>query len=27
LIANTGAYGYAMASHYNRRAPAPEFVI
>jgi len=27
LIANCGAYGYAMASHYNRRPPAAEFVI
>jgi diaminopimelate decarboxylase/aspartate kinase len=27
LIANGGAYGYAMASHYNRRPPATEFVI
>jgi diaminopimelate decarboxylase/aspartate kinase len=27
LLANCGAYGYAMASHYNRRAPAREFVI
>jgi len=27
LIANCGAYGYAMASNYNRRAPAREFVI
>jgi diaminopimelate decarboxylase/aspartate kinase len=27
LIANCGAYGYAMSSHYNRRAPAPEFMI
>jgi bifunctional diaminopimelate decarboxylase / aspartate kinase len=27
LIANCGAYGYAMGSHYNRRAPAAEFVI
>jgi diaminopimelate decarboxylase/aspartate kinase len=27
LIANCGAYGYAMGSNYNRRAPAKEFVI
>ncbi len=27
LLANCGAYGYAMASHYNLRAPAREFVI
>ena len=27
LIANCGAYGYAMASNYNRRAPAREFMI
>jgi len=27
LIATCGAYGYAMASNYNRRAPAPEFLI
>jgi diaminopimelate decarboxylase/aspartate kinase len=27
LIANCGAYGYAMASHYNLRSPAAEFVI
>jgi len=27
LIANCGAYGYAMASNYNRRAPAQEFMI
>ncbi len=27
LLATAGAYGYAMASHYNRRAPAREFVI
>jgi diaminopimelate decarboxylase/aspartate kinase len=27
LIADTGAYGRVMASHYNRRAPAPEFVL
>ncbi len=27
LLATTGAYGYAMASHYNRRSPAREFVI
>ncbi|GAC1669070.1 MAG: bifunctional aspartate kinase/diaminopimelate decarboxylase [Steroidobacteraceae bacterium] len=27
LIANCGAYGYAMASHYNLRAPAREFMI
>jgi diaminopimelate decarboxylase/aspartate kinase len=27
LIANCGAYGYAMASHYNLRAPAAEFMI
>ena len=27
LIATTGAYGRAMSSHYNLRAPAREFVI
>ncbi len=27
LIANCGAYGYAMASNYNRRPPAKEFVL
>jgi diaminopimelate decarboxylase/aspartate kinase len=27
LIANTGAYGYAMSSFYNRRPAAPEIVI
>ncbi len=27
LIANTGAYGYAMSSHYNLRAPAQEFML
>jgi bifunctional diaminopimelate decarboxylase / aspartate kinase len=27
LIGNCGAYGYAMGSNYNRRAPAAEFVI
>jgi diaminopimelate decarboxylase/aspartate kinase len=27
LIATCGAYGYAMASNYNLRPPAPEFVI
>jgi bifunctional diaminopimelate decarboxylase / aspartate kinase len=27
LVANCGAYGYAMASHYNRREPAREFMI
>jgi diaminopimelate decarboxylase/aspartate kinase len=27
LIANCGAYGYAMASHYNLRPPAHEFMI
>jgi diaminopimelate decarboxylase/aspartate kinase len=27
LIATCGAYGYAMASHYNLRAPATEFII
>jgi bifunctional diaminopimelate decarboxylase / aspartate kinase len=27
LIANCGAYGYAMASNYNRRPPAQEFMI
>jgi diaminopimelate decarboxylase/aspartate kinase len=27
LLANCGAYGYVMGSHYNRRAPAREFVI
>lgn len=27
LIANAGAYGYVMSSHYNLREPAPEVVI
>jgi diaminopimelate decarboxylase/aspartate kinase len=27
LIGNCGAYGYAMASHYNRRPPAAELVL
>ena len=27
LIGTAGAYGYSMASHYNRRAPAAEFMI
>ncbi len=27
LIANTGAYGRAMSSHYNLRPPAPEVVL
>jgi diaminopimelate decarboxylase/aspartate kinase len=27
LIANCGAYGYAMGSNYNRRPPAGEFVL
>ena len=27
LIANAGAYGHAMASHYNLRPPAPELVM
>ncbi len=27
LIANTGAYGHAMSSNYNLRAPAEEFVV
>ncbi len=27
LIANCGAYGYVMASNYNRRPPAAEFMI
>ena len=27
LIANTGAYGHAMASHYNLREPAEELVL
>jgi len=27
LIANTGAYGRAMSSHYNLRPPATELVI
>jgi len=27
LIANTGAYGYAMSSHYILRAPAREFML
>jgi diaminopimelate decarboxylase/aspartate kinase len=27
LIANTGAYGYSMSSHYNLREPASEAFI
>ncbi len=27
LIANAGAYGHAMSSHYNLRAPAAELFI
>jgi bifunctional diaminopimelate decarboxylase / aspartate kinase len=27
LLANCGAYGYAMGSNYNRRPPAAEFVL
>ena len=27
LIANAGAYGHAMSSHYNLRAPAKEFIL
>ncbi len=27
LIANVGAYGYAMSSHYNLRPPAREFLL
>ena len=27
LIANAGAYGYAMSSHYNLRDPAFEVLI
>lgn len=27
LIAEAGAYGHAMASHYNLRAPAPELLV
>ncbi len=27
LIANTGAYGYVMSSHYNLREPAAEVLI
>lgn len=27
LIANTGAYGHAMSSHYNLRAPAEELIF
>jgi len=27
LIANCGAYGYSMASHYNLREPAQELFI
>ena len=27
LIANTGAYGYCMSSHYNLRPPAPELLL
>ena len=27
LIANAGAYGYVMSSHYNLRRPAEELLI
>jgi diaminopimelate decarboxylase/aspartate kinase len=27
LVANAGAYGFVMSSHYNLRAPAPEVCI
>jgi diaminopimelate decarboxylase/aspartate kinase len=27
LIANAGAYGRAMSSHYNLRAPATEIIL
>lgn len=27
IIDNAGAYGRAMSSHYNLRAPAPEIVL
>jgi diaminopimelate decarboxylase/aspartate kinase len=27
LIANAGAYGHVMSSHYNLRAPAPELIL
>jgi diaminopimelate decarboxylase/aspartate kinase len=27
LIANAGAYGYAMSSRYNLREPAEELVV
>jgi diaminopimelate decarboxylase/aspartate kinase len=27
LVAQAGAYGHSMASHYNLRAPAPEIVV
>ena len=27
LVANTGAYGYVMGSHYNLRKPAEEFTL
>ncbi|MDA8351102.1 MAG: bifunctional aspartate kinase/diaminopimelate decarboxylase, partial [Pseudomonadota bacterium] len=27
LIANAGAYGHAMSSHYNLRSPAEEIVL
>ena len=27
LLANCGAYGYAMASNYNLREPAREFIL
>jgi len=27
LIANAGAYGRVMSSHYNRREPAEEIII
>jgi bifunctional diaminopimelate decarboxylase / aspartate kinase len=27
LIANTGAYGHAMSSHYNLRSPATELIL
>jgi len=27
LIANAGAYGHVMSSHYNRRPPAQELIF
>jgi diaminopimelate decarboxylase/aspartate kinase len=27
LIANSGAYGRVMSSHYNRRSPAEEIIV